>query len=73
MDFRIEKDTMGEIKVPAHKLWGSQTQRSFESFRIGHEIMPVDEILLGDYDDHFPLVVWQTGIGTQLNMNVNGK
>src|SRR5690554_4719011 len=106
MDIRIEKDTMGEINVPADKLWGAQTQRSFENFRIGHEMMPMeliralvilkkaaaivnhqlgslplekqvviiraaDEILLGNLDDHFPLVVWQTGSGTQSNMNVN--
>ncbi|QKE72329.1 class II fumarate hydratase [Arthrobacter citreus] len=106
MDFRIEKDSIGEIKVPVDKLWGAQTQRSFENFKIGSEKMPiqliyalalikksaaivnkkldkldhekadaiilaVDEIVTGKYDDHFPLVVWQTGSGTQTNMNVN--
>lgn len=106
MDYRIEKDTMGEIKVPADKLWGAQTQRSLQNFKIGGERMPievvyamaiikkasanansklgvldeekaavigeaVDEILAGKWDEHFPLVVWQTGSGTQTNMNVN--
>ena len=106
MDYRIEKDTMGEIKVPANKIWGAQTQRSKENFRIGTEQMPIeliqamailkksaaiannqlgklsdvktkaivqaaDEILTGRWDDQFPLVVWQTGSGTQSNMNVN--
>jgi fumarate hydratase class II len=106
MDYRIEKDTMGEIKVPADKLWGAQTQRSVENFRIGTERMPLeivralallkkgaaianrklgkldadkadaivqaaDEIIAGKLDNHFPLVVWQTGSGTQTNMNVN--
>ncbi|RLQ97326.1 class II fumarate hydratase [Falsibacillus albus] len=106
MDFRIEKDTIGEIKVPAEKLWGAQTQRSKENFKIGTEKMPIevtyafahlkkaaaqvnhdlgklsadkmnaivsacDEILAGNLDDQFPLVVWQTGSGTQSNMNVN--
>ncbi|MFD0960128.1 class II fumarate hydratase [Paenibacillus chungangensis] len=106
MDYRIEKDTMGEIKVPADKLWGAQTQRSLQNFKIGGERMPievvygmgivkkasafanrtlgvldgekaavigevVDEILSGRWDEHFPLVVWQTGSGTQTNMNVN--
>lgn len=106
MEFRIEKDTMGEIQVPAHKLWGAQTQRSLQNFKIGGEKMPievvyamaivkkasaiannrlgvldaekaeviglaVDEILAGKWDDEFPLVVWQTGSGTQTNMNVN--
>ena len=103
---RIERDTMGEIAVPADRLWGAQTQRSFENFRIGGERMPLaivqaiaqikraaarvnqrlgkldpylaeaivsaaDEVLAGKHDDHFPLVVWQTGSGTQTNMNVN--
>ncbi|WP_275983464.1 class II fumarate hydratase [Paenibacillus hamazuiensis] len=103
---RIERDSMGEIKVPADKLWGAQTQRSLEHFRIGGERMPLDviyalalikksaarvqrsmgnmdqakaeaieaaadEILQKRWDDHFPLVVWQTGSGTQTNMNVN--
>ncbi|WP_058303173.1 class II fumarate hydratase [Gorillibacterium timonense] len=106
MEYRMEKDTMGEIKVPADKLWGAQTQRSSENFRIGTERMPLevirafallkkaaalvnlrlgkltaekveaiataaDEIAEGRWDDHFPLVVWQTGSGTQTNMNVN--
>ncbi len=102
----MEKDTMGEIKVPADRLWGAQTQRSSENFRIGTERMPLevirafallkkaaaavnarlgklpqekaeaigqaaDEIADGRWDDEFPLVVWQTGSGTQSNMNVN--
>lgn len=106
MDFRIEKDTLGEMKVPADRLWGAQTQRSKENFPIGQEKMPLevirafailkksaaksnlqlgklsedkaaaiayaaDEILSGRVDDHFPLVVWQTGSGTQSNMNTN--
>ncbi|TDF98131.1 class II fumarate hydratase [Paenibacillus piri] len=106
MDFRVERDTMGEIRVPAHKLWGAQTQRSLENFKIGTERMPqeivrafallkkaaalanrklgklepekaaaiaaaAEEIRAGQWDDHFPLVVWQTGSGTQSNMNVN--
>ncbi|WP_048600474.1 class II fumarate hydratase [Rubeoparvulum massiliense] len=106
MQYRIEKDTLGEMHVPADKLWGAQTQRSFENFPIGTEKMPAevirafailkkgaalanaaigqlsaekaeaiafvaDEILAGKLDDNFPLVVWQTGSGTQSNMNVN--
>ncbi len=106
MDHRVERDTMGEIKVTAEKLWGAQTQRSFENFKIGIEKMPIevirafsilkkaaakannrlgklddskmqiisivcDEINGGKLDDNFPLVVWQTGSGTQSNMNVN--
>lgn len=106
MDYRIEKDTMGEIKVPADKYWGAQTQRSKENFLIGGDKMPIeiirafgilkkaaaqanaelgvlpiekaklisqvcDEIIEGKLADHFPLVVWQTGSGTQSNMNVN--
>jgi len=106
MSYRIERDTMGEIQVPADKLWGAQTQRSSENFKIGTERMPLevvrafavlkksaalvnsklgrlerekaeaivqaaDEILEGKWDEHFPLVVWQTGSGTQSNMNVN--
>jgi len=106
MEFRFEKDTIGEIKVPADKYWGAQTQRSSENFKIGNEKMPreviqafailkksaalvnqklgkleavkanaiveaADEILEGKLDEHFPLVVWQTGSGTQSNMNVN--
>lgn len=106
LEYRIEKDTIGEIKVPADKLWAAQTQRSFENFPIGTEKMPLelikmfavlkksaaianrelgkldavkadaivaaaDEIIEGTLDEHFPLVVWQTGSGTQSNMNVN--
>ncbi len=107
MDYRIEKDTMGPIEVPADKLWGAQTQRSRENFKIGpagsmpleivygfaylkkaaayaNESLGVleaekrdliaqvcDEILEGKHDDQFPLVIWQTGSGTQSNMNVN--
>jgi fumarate hydratase class II len=106
MEFRIEHDTMGDVKVPAHVLWGAQTQRSIENFKIGGHKMPLevirafailkkaaalanhelgamskdkadiiskvcDEILTGQHDDQFPLVVWQTGSGTQSNMNVN--
>ena len=106
MAFRIEHDTMGEIKVPADKYWGAQTQRSFQNFEIGTEKMPseiitafailkkaaavvnmrldiidqkrgnlitavCDEIISGKLDGNFPLVVWQTGSGTQTNMNVN--
>lgn len=106
MEYRMEKDTFGELKVPADKFWGAQTQRSLENFKIGGERMPLeviralalikkaaarvnaelgllssdkaeaiakaaDEILQGRLDDHFPLVVWQTGSGTQSNMNVN--
>lgn len=108
MDYRIEKDTMGEVKVPAEKYWGAQTQRSKMNFKIGgeHMKMPIeiirafgilkksaaetnaelgvldqkkavvigqvcDEILEGRLDDQFPLVVWQTGSGTQSNMNTN--
>lgn len=108
MDYRIEKDTMGEVKVPAHVYWGAQTQRSIENFQIAQDTdkMPkpiikafaylkkaaaltnldagvlskeksdvigqvCDEILEGKLDDQFPLVVWQTGSGTQSNMNVN--
>lgn len=106
MDYRIEHDTMGEIRVPANRCWGAQTQRSHENFPIGTEKIPqeiihafavlkkaaalancklgnldarranaiaaaCDEILAGKLDDEFPLVVWQTGSGTQSNMNVN--
>ncbi|WP_028295872.1 class II fumarate hydratase [Olivibacter sitiensis] len=107
MSYRIEKDTMGEVKVPAEKYWGAQTERSHENFRIGPEgsmpkeiieafaylkkaaaytntdagVLPAekrdligqvcDEILEGKLDDEFPLVIWQTGSGTQSNMNVN--
>jgi fumarate hydratase class II len=107
MSFRIEKDTMGEVKVPAEKYWGAQTERSRNNFKIGpagsmpQEIVyafaylkkaaahancelgalpadkrdlisaACDEILAGKLDDQFPLVIWQTGSGTQSNMNVN--
>ena len=110
MNYRIEHDSMGEIRVPEDKLWGAQTQRSFENFKIGVglETMPTeiirsfailkkaaaiannairpekmtdeklaaikkacDEILASELDEHFPLVVWQTGSGTQSNMNLN--
>lgn len=106
MDYRIERDTIGEMKVPSDKYWGAQTQRSFQNFPIGDEKMPVeiingfailkkvrnraneqlglldsvkadaiahaaDRILSGELTEHFPLVVWQTGSGTQSNMNVN--
>jgi fumarate hydratase, class II len=108
MEYRIEKDTMGEVKVPAHVYWGAQTERSVENFKIAQDInkmpMPIieafaylkkaaaitnfqlgvldkekkdliaavcDEILERKLDDQFPLVVWQTGSGTQSNMNVN--
>ncbi len=110
MSYRIEHDSMGEVKVPADKYWGAQTQRSFENFRIGvgNEGMPreithafgilkkaaaianaalkpermtdekltaisaaCDEVISGALNDHFPLVVWQTGSGTQSNMNAN--
>ena len=110
MEYRIEHDSMGEVKVPADRLWGAQTERSHENFRIGvgleampkeiirafavlkkaaamanHDLAPsrmtteklaaisqaADEILSGKLDEEFPLVVWQTGSGTQSNMNVN--
>ncbi|WP_110928977.1 class II fumarate hydratase [Bacillus massiliglaciei] len=106
MEYRIERDTMGEVKVPADRYWGAQTERSRNNFKIGYEKMPLElvrafayvkqaaakvnydlgdlsevkrdaivricsEILEGQLDDHFPLVVWQTGSGTQSNMNVN--
>ncbi len=107
MAYRIEKDTMGEVKVPADKLWGAQTERSRNNFKIGppasmpleiiygfaylkkaaaytnHELNVLsidkrdliskvcDEILEGKHDDQFPLVIWQTGSGTQSNMNLN--
>ncbi len=107
MEYRIEKDTMGEVKVPADKYWGAQTERSRNNFKIGPEAtMPLevvygfaylkkaaaytncelgvldaakrdlisqacDEILAGKLDDQFPLVIWQTGSGTQSNMNTN--
>lgn len=106
MEYRIEKDSMGEIQVPADKMWGAQTQRSKQNFKIGTDTMPLEvvyaqaavksaaaevsfslgnlseakrnaivqaaeEIRSGKWDDHFPLVVFQTGSGTQTNMNVN--
>ena len=108
MDYRIERDSMGEMRVPADRYWGAQTQRSFQNFRIGGEVMPreitrafgilkkaaaianhelvpqrmtdeklaairaaCDEVIAGSLNDHFPLVVWQTGSGTQSNMNAN--
>ena len=106
MEYRIEKDTMGEMKVPADRYWAAQTQRSKENFKIGGEIMPreithafgilkkaaaranaklgkisaeklsaieaaCDEVISGELNGHFPLVVWQTGSGTQSNMNAN--
>ena len=106
MEYRIEKDTMGEVKVPANSFWGAQTERSRNNFKIGEELMPLeivrsfaqlkkaaahtnyelgnlsehkknaiskvcDEIIAGQLDEHFPLKVWQTGSGTQSNMNVN--
>ena len=105
-EVRIERDTMGEVKVPIEKYWGAQTQRSIENFPIGNDIMPIqmiralgiqkkaaalanmslgqldkkiglavvdaaEEIIQGKLDDQFPLVVWQTGSGTQSNMNAN--
>ena len=108
MEYRIERDTMGEVRVPADKYWGAQTQRSLENFRIGTDrfrmpleiiraygmlkkaaaranlelpelpeeiakaiIQAAEEVVQGKWDDHFPLVVFQTGSGTQTNMNVN--
>ena len=106
MEYRLEHDTMGEVRVPADRYWGAQTQRSFENFRIGTEKIPPEvirafavvklaaaranaqlgvldarragaietachEILDGSLDGNFPLAVWQTGSGTQTNMNVN--
>ena len=106
MSFRIEHDTIGEIKVPAEKYWGAQTERSRQNFPVGKEKMPIevivafahlkkaaaisnnslgklsdvkkdaivhacDRVINRELDEHFPLVVWQTGSGTQSNMNVN--
>ncbi|WP_404451644.1 class II fumarate hydratase [Virgibacillus necropolis] len=106
MDYRIEKDTLGEVQVPADKFWGAQTERSKQNFPIGNEKMPqevikafailkksaakantelglmdkkkleaieyaADQIINDKLTNHFPLVVWQTGSGTQSNMNVN--
>ena len=107
-EYRIEHDSMGEMKVPADRYWAAQTQRSFQNFKIGTETMPqeiirafgilkkcaakanalcrpekmttekcdcicraADEVIRGELSDHFPLVVWQTGSGTQSNMNAN--
>lgn len=106
MSFRIERDSMGEIQVPAERLWGAQTQRSIQNFKIGGDRFPremiralgilkkcaaqanqqlgllpsekaewilkaADEVIQGKLDSEFPLVVWQTGSGTQTNMNAN--
>ena len=108
MEYRIERDSMGEMLVPADRYWAAQTQRSYQNFKIGGEIMPreithafgilkkaaaiannrinpekmdakklaaisaaCDEVIAGKLNDHFPLVVWQTGSGTQSNMNAN--
>ena len=106
MEFRTEKDSMGEIQVPKDRYWGAQTQRSIQNFKIGYDRFPremiralgvlkksaaltnkelglldakladhiakaADEVISGELDDHFPLVVWQTGSGTQTNMNSN--
>lgn len=106
MEYRIEKDSMGEMQVPADRYWAAQTQRSFQNFKIGGEKMPkeiihafgilkkgaaianfnlgkldeekktavcqaADDVIDGNLYDHFPLVVWQTGSGTQSNMNAN--
>lgn len=106
MEFRTERDSLGEVQIPADKLWGPQTQRSLQNFEIGREKMPkeiitafaylkkaaakanegfdkldsaktqaimqaCDEVLAGKWDAEFPLAVWQTGSGTQSNMNMN--
>ena len=106
MEYRIEHDTMGEVRVPADRYWGAQTQRSYENFKIGTQRMPeeiihafgilkkaaaqanlalgaldeeraaaiqqaADKVISGKLQDHFPLVIYQTGSGTQSNMNVN--
>ena len=108
MEYRIERDSMGEVQVPADRYWAAQTQRSYQNFKIGEEKMPkeivhafgilkkaaavanhrltpermdaqrlsaicaaCDEVIAGRLNDHFPLVVWQTGSGTQSNMNAN--
>lgn len=105
-EYRIETDSLGEVKVPKDKYWGAQTQRSIENFKIGKDQFPEemirafgilkksaalanaqlglldssklefitkasDEVISGDWSDQFPLVIWQTGSGTQTNMNVN--
>ncbi len=106
MEYRIESDTMGEVKVPSNMYYGAQTARSIMNFKIGGETFPreliralgilkkaavlsnfelgmiseekckliseaADEVISGKLDEHFPLVVWQTGSGTQTNMNSN--
>lgn len=106
MDYRVEKDTIGEVKIPVAALWGAQTQRSIQNFQIGNELMPLEviyaiaavkraaalanydcgvlseekknlivhgceQILQAKYNHSFPLSVWQTGSGTQTNMNLN--
>ena len=106
MEFRIETDSIGPVKVPSDRYYGAQTQRSLDNFKIGHQKFPrdfiraygilkkaaatvnysfgsldknlsnviglaCDDVINGDLDDHFPLVVWQTGSGTQTNMNFN--
>ena len=106
MEYRIERDSMGEMQVRADRYWAAQTQRSYQNFKIGTEKMPVeivhafgilkkaaamanhglgklddakfqascaayDDVIAHKLDDHFPLVVWQTGAGTQSNMNGN--
>ncbi|EPF73738.1 class II fumarate hydratase [Acinetobacter rudis] len=106
MQTRIEHDTMGEVEVPSQALWGAQTQRSIQNFKIGNEHLPrpliramglvkkaaaltnaelqqipqdlsqyivdaADEVIAGQWDEQFPLVIWQTGSGTQSNMNCN--
>lgn len=106
MEYRVERDSMGEMQVPADRYWAAQTQRSVQNFPIGGEVMPreiteafgilkkaaaitnnrlgklsnekldaikqaCDEVISGNLNDHFPLVVWQTGSGTQSNMNAN--
>ena len=77
MEYRIEHDSMGEVRVPADKFWGAQTQRSVENFPIGvgEKLTAIskacEEIIAGHCYDQFPLVVWQTGSGTQSNMNAN--
>ena len=108
MEYRIERDSMGEVQVPVDRYWAAQTQRSYQNFKIGEEKMPkeivhafgilkkaaavanhrlnpermdaqrlsaicaaCDEVIAGRLNDHFPLVVWQTGSGTQSNMNAN--
>ena len=104
--FRVEADAMGKVQIPKGRLWGAQTQRSLQNFKIGHDFMPIEviealalikeccaivnkkeghldgakakwivkaakEVQQGHFNEHFPLSVWQTGSGTQTNMNVN--